>query len=69
MRRDPVSSSTVAEVGYDPIGRILEVLFKSGAVYQYFDVPQQIYEELMRASSAGGFLNSNVKGQFRYARV
>ncbi|MGY4225017.1 hypothetical protein ACVMIH_002378 [Bradyrhizobium sp. USDA 4503] len=69
MRRDPVTSSNVAEVGYDPNSRILEVQFKTGAVYQYFDVPQQLYDELWRASSIGGFINSNLKGHYRYARV
>ncbi|VIO69546.1 hypothetical protein CI1B_27520 [Bradyrhizobium ivorense] len=69
MRRDQVTSSNVAEIGYDPDSRILEVLFKTGSVYQYFEVPQQIYEELMRASSVGGFMNANLKGRYRYARV
>ncbi|WP_404655823.1 KTSC domain-containing protein [Bradyrhizobium sp. USDA 336] len=59
----------MAEIGYDPDSRILEVLFKTGSVYQYFEVPGRLYEELMQASSIGGFINSNVKGQYRYARV
>lgn len=69
MRRDPVTSSNIAEVGYDTNNRILEILFNSGAVYQYFDVPQQVYDGLMNASSKGGYVNSNVKGHYRYARV
>lgn len=69
MRRDPVTSSNIAEVGYDPNNRILELQFKTGAVYQYFDVPQSVYEELMRASSVGGYVNSNLKGHYRYARI
>ncbi|UGY07464.1 KTSC domain-containing protein [Bradyrhizobium quebecense] len=69
MRRDPVTSSNIAEVGYDPNSRILEVQFKTGAVYQYFDISQQVYDELMRASSIGGYVNSNVKGHYRYARI
>jgi hypothetical protein len=69
VRRDPVTSSNIAEVGYDPNSRILEVQFKTGAVYQYFDISQQVYDELMRASSIGGYVNSNVKGHYRYARI
>lgn len=69
MNRQPVSSSNVAEVGYDENQRIMEVLFRSGTLYQYFDVPPQIYAELMQSSSVGSYLNSNVKGQFRYARI
>lgn len=69
MRRQAVTSSNVAEVGYDEERRILEVLFVNGGVYQYFDVPPQIYVELVRAGSIGQFLNTNVKGYFRYARI
>lgn len=69
MKRESVSSSNVAEVGYDGASRTLEVLFHNGATYQYFDVPPQIFDELLRSSSVGQYLNSNVKGYFRYARV
>ena len=69
MERKPVSSSNVAEIGYDEPRRVLEVLFKTGNVYQYFDVPPQEYQALMQASSLGQYLNANIKGRFRYARV
>jgi len=49
--------------------RLLEVLFTNGSTYQYFDVPPQIHAELMQASSIGQYLNANIKGNFRYARV
>ena len=69
MQRTPVSSSNIAEIGYDANRRILEVLFHSGGLYQYFDVPQSEYVSLMNASSHGQYLNRNIKGRFRYARV
>ena len=47
----------------------LEVEFRSGMIYQYFDVPFGIHEQLMGASSHGEFLASQVKGTFRYARI
>lgn len=69
MRRQSVTSSNIAEIGYDEGSRILEVLFNNGSVYQYFDVPPQIHTAIMQASSVGQYLNANVKGNFRYARV
>jgi hypothetical protein len=69
MQRTPVSSSNIAEIGYDEVGRILEVLFLNGSLYQYFDVPPQVYNELAMASSVGQYLNANIKGNYRYARV
>lgn len=69
MRREPVTSSNIAEIGYDEPSRTLEVLFLNGGLYQYFDVPPQVYQELMRASSHGQYLNAQIKGRYRYARV
>lgn len=69
MRRDKVSSSNVSEIGYDDRTRTLEVLFASGTLYQYFDVPRQEFEALMGAVSYGQYLSSQIKGRYRYARV
>ena len=69
MTREPLSSSNLAEVGYDLPTQTLEVCFKSGRTYQYFDVPEHIYEALKSAGSPGGYLSREVKGTYRYARV
>ena len=44
MERQYVSSSNIASIGYDPDNLVLEIEFLSGAVYQYYDVPQSIYD-------------------------
>ena len=69
MTRKPVSSSNLADVGYDSATQTLEVGFKNGRIYQYFDVPEHIRDGLMDAESPGGYLSSEVKGKYRYARV
>ena len=70
MNRIPVSSSNIVSIGYDKQSAILEVEFSSGSVYQYFDVPEHLYNELMQASSLGGFLNDNiVKYHYRYIKI
>ena len=47
----------------------LRVEFRNEATYDYFDIPHQLFEDLKSASSKGQFLSSNIKGNFRYARV
>lgn len=69
MYRQPVSSSNIANIGYDPASQVLEVGFNSGGVYQYYDVPASIYQGLMNASSHGSYLAKYVKGTYRYRRV
>jgi hypothetical protein len=69
MERIPVSSSNIASIGYDPDSLTLEIEFNNGSIYQYFDVSQRIYEELINSDSVGGFLASNIKGSYRFSKV
>lgn len=69
MDRQSVVSSNLAEVGYDPDLETLEVQFKSGGIYQYFNVPAFMYERLMSADSLGHFFNAEIKGHYPEAKV
>ncbi len=69
MNRHPVESSNIASIGYDPDSDTLEVEFHSGGVYQYFDVPQHVYDEFDGPSSKGQYLASHIKGKYRYSKV
>jgi KTSC domain len=69
MERTPVQSSNIVSVGYDSSVETLEVEFKSGAVYQYFNVPTLLYEQLMCAPSVGAFFNANVRNCFAYSQA
>ncbi len=69
MERMPMQSSNVAEIGYDPATMTLEVAFTNNSVYQYFDVPQAVYQELITAESVGKYLNQQIKNSYRYARL
>ncbi|WP_354670850.1 KTSC domain-containing protein [Actinomadura sp. DC4] len=46
--RSLVSSHLLA-AGYDPASRTLSVQFEGGAIYEYYDVPPSIYEEMLSA--------------------
>ncbi|MGE0154556.1 MAG: KTSC domain-containing protein [Reyranellaceae bacterium] len=69
MHRDPVHSSSLNSVGYDPKRQILEVEFADGDVYQYFDVPRQTYEAFLQAESVGQYMNCQIKQRHRYRRL
>ena len=69
MNRDFVSSTDVASIGYDPVSRTLEVEFRSGGLYDYLDVPENSFHQLMNAPSKGRFLNDHVKPRFRFRKL
>ncbi len=59
-----VESSAFANVAYDYQRDILQVAFHDGSVYHYLDVPTDDFEDLLRADSKGGYLNSRIRGRF-----
>lgn len=69
MDRIPVDSSNISSIGFDEESSTLEVEFHSGAVYQYFDVPLNVYEGLMNASSKGQYFAQHIKGYYRFVKV
>ena len=70
MRRETVSSEALLSVGYDADQRILEVEFAGGGVYRYFDVPLELYAELMTSPSKGEFFATHLRDTgFEYVRV
>lgn len=69
MKRQSVSSSNISSVGYDSESHTLEVEFHGGGVYQYFDVPQSTYDELMHASSHGSYFHRYIKDQYRWVKI
>ncbi|WP_417432735.1 KTSC domain-containing protein [Hoeflea sp.] len=69
MQRQAVSSSSIASIGYDPSSQVIEVEFNDGAVYQYMNVPQIVFDGLITAGSHGTYLNAHIKGQYPYQRL
>lgn len=69
MERQPVSSSSLVSVGYDPSSEILEIEFKNGLIYRYFNVPLFEHERLMAAESHGIYFNANVKDTYPFERA
>ncbi len=69
MDRVGVGSSNIASIGYDPATETLEIEFMMGTVYQYYNVPDNIYDQLMQSPSKGGFVSTYIKNAYAFSRV
>ena len=66
----PVSSSTIAAVGYDVESSTLGVRFHSGMDYHYFQVPKEVFDGFLTAGSCGQYFDQYVKKPgYTYARA
>lgn len=57
-----VNSSNVAAIGFD--AGVLTVKYKNNRTYEYHGVPEELYNEILKAESVGQILAEKVKGQF-----
>lgn len=69
MEMTTVNSTLLRTVAYDAERQLLQVEFVNRSVYQYFDVPALVYQELIQASSKGAYFNRSIRPHFDYAIV
>lgn len=69
MERESVQSSNIRSLGYDFNTSTLEIEFHSGAVWQYFDVPESVYYNMRNSDSLGKYFHANIKGQYSESQV
>lgn len=56
-------------MSYNSISHTLRIIYVSGTVYDYKDVPEEVFDEMKKASSKGEYLNHVIKKNYRYKKV
>ena len=68
-KRLEVESNYIRSVGYESSSQVLEIEMRRGEIYQYLDVPPEVYTELMKAPSHGRYFNANIKEAYSYRKL
>lgn len=69
MERQQVNSSEIQSIGFEPLKRTLEIEFTTGEIIQYYNVPEKIYQGLMRTESHFKYFNALIKNFYKSCRV
>lgn len=69
MQRITLNSTVLQSAGYQDQFVLLELGFRDGAVYHYFNVPGPTFQELLRAESKGAYFNANIRHRFACAKI
>lgn len=69
MERTKIASSNLESLGYDSTSKILEVEFKGGSIYQYYEVDKDWWEALNNAESKGSYFSKFIKNKFKCAKL
>ena len=64
-----LDSTSLRTVGYDAERQLLQVEFHNRSIYQYFEVPATVYQELMQAPSKGAYFNKSIRLRFDFVLV
>ncbi len=65
-RAHAFSSSAIARALYDEDESTLDIWYKGGDRYRYFNVPAETFEALLSAPSAGEYVNRHIKEAYRF---
>ena len=63
-----VKSSHIVSAGYNPHSRKMYIKFDRGEVYEYFEVPEHIWDKFMMAESHGKYAHKYIYWNFSYRR-
>lgn len=64
-----IKSSNLAEAVYNTETKNLRVSFNSGSIYEYDDVPWDVFTKFRMADSQGSFFSKNIARSYKYKKV
>ncbi len=64
-----ISSSNIIGATYDTDSKKLEIRFVSGGIYEYEDVPWELFTKFRLSESQGKFFNTNISKSYKYKKI
>lgn len=62
-------SSVITRFNYDTDKLVLRIVFASGMVYDYLNVPQHINQAMKNAFSKGIYFNQHIKNYYSFKKI
>ena len=60
-----VNSSAISAIGYDPGSKRMRIKFTNGNTYDFCNVPEHVFNGLLKASSKGTYYTDHVKDRYQ----
>ena len=62
-------STVISAIEYDGESSTLRVIYVSGMIYDYKNVPHEVYLAMKTAFAKGTFLNQHIKGKYPFEKI
>ena len=64
-----IQSSNIKKTEYDTETKKLLVTFNNGALYEYDEVPHQLYTQFRMSESQGKFFSTKISKNYKYKKI
>ena len=64
-----IQSTNIKKTEYDTESKKLLVTFNNGALYEYDEVPHNIYAQFRLSDSQGKFFNTQISKNYKYKKL
>lgn len=62
-------SAVIKSYSYDAANQTLEIVYHSGKVYHYLNVPEKVFKEMRSTMVKGIWFNRHIKGKYEFKEV
>jgi len=62
-------SSVISEIYYENEKKLLRIFYVSGAIYDYENVPREVYTALKTSKTKGVYLNQHIKKIYSFRKI
>jgi lysyl-tRNA synthetase class 2 len=64
-----VTSSNIGRAVFNTDDKNLLIEFNNGSIYEYENVPLEVFTDFKKSESQGKYFNANISKSFKYKRV
>jgi hypothetical protein len=69
IKKEYMPSSVVSAIRYDTARATLRIFFISGTVYDYKNVPEEVFNAMRTSSSRGIYFNRHIKDCYQFEKI
>lgn len=69
LKKKITTSSLISHISYVPPLKVLQITFKNGNVYWYYNVPKSVYDEMLSSPSFGKYFWENIRRKYTHKKI
>lgn len=64
-----IESSNINGANYHTETKVLTITFKNGSIYEYEDIPWEVFTKFRMNESQGKYFNANISKKYKFKKV